>query len=137
MDCIFCKIIKKEIPAEKIYEEKNVLAFLDIKPINTGHILVIPKKHFKNIYEIPDKDFCDLTKVVKKLSSIIKKATKADGINIGINNDEAAGQVIFHSHIHIIPRFKNDGLKHWKGKERYEKGEMEKVLKKIKKALTL
>lgn len=132
MNCIFCKIIEKEIPAEKIYEDKNVLAFLDIKPINIGHTLVIPKKHFKNIYEIPNEDFCNLMLVVKKLSNIIKKSLKADGINIGMNNDESAGQIIFHSHIHIIPRFKKDNLKHWKGKGKYKKGEIEDILKKIK-----
>ncbi len=109
-DCLFCKIVSGEIPCNKIYEDENFLAFLDINPVNKGHILVIPKKHSKNILEIDSKTIENLIVVVKKLSKKIKKTLKADGINIIINNELEAGQIIFHTHVHIIPRFAGDNL---------------------------
>ena len=134
MDCIFCKILKKEIPSTVILDNKNVFAFLDIRPVNLGHILIIPKKHYRNIYDIPEDQFCLLAKFVKKISIALKKALHADGINLGMNNDEAAGQIVEHAHIHIIPRFKNDGLKHWPQKN-YKNSEGEQIAKKIRKNL--
>ena len=114
-DCLFCKIIKGEIPSAKVYEDKHSYAFLDIKPINPGHTLLVPKKHFANLYEMPDEILANLAPIIKKLGVAIKKAVSADGINIGMNNDPAAGQLVFHAHIHIMPRFKNDGHEHWHG----------------------
>jgi len=131
-DCLFCKIVSGEIPCNKIYEDENFLAFLDINPVNKGHILVIPKKHSKNILEIDSKTIENLIVVVKKLSKKIKKTLKADGINIIINNELEAGQIIFHTHVHIIPRFAGDNLKHWPGKK-YKEGEAEIITKKLKK----
>jgi len=133
-DCLFCKIIKKEIPITKIYEDKSTLAFLDINPVNPGHTLVIPKKHSRNLFDIEKKDLEELINTVQKISKAIKKGIEADGINIIWNNESSAGQIIFHTHIHIIPRFKNDGLRHWKGKV-YQKNEAEKVAEKIKKLI--
>jgi len=132
--CIFCKIVKGKIPATKIYEDKNVLAFLDISPINPGHALVVPKKHFETLIDIDDSALCETMKIVKKLSKIIMKAVNADGINIGINNYKAAGQLVPHLHVHIMPRFANDGHRHWSGKQ-YQEGEMQKIADKIRKAL--
>jgi len=94
-DCLFCKIVSGEIPCNKIYEDENFLAFLDINPVNKGHILVIPKKHSKNILEIDSKTIENLIVVVKKLSKKIKKTLKADGINIIINNELEAGRNYF------------------------------------------
>jgi len=133
--CIFCKIIKKEIPHNKIYEDKNVIAFLDAFPVNKGHTLILPKKHFKNIYEIPEKTLWEVMKLAKKLSITIKKTMKADGINVYMNNEEAAGQVIDHLHVHIIPRIKGDGYGYWKNKKSYTDKEMSQVTKKIIRAL--
>lgn len=133
-DCLFCKIIAGEIPSEKVYEDENSFAFLDIKPINLGHTLLVPKKHFANLYEMPDEVLAELAPTIKKLGIAIKKAVSADGINIGMNNDPAAGQLVFHAHIHIMPRFTNDGHKHWHGKP-YQDGEIDKVAEKIKKVL--
>lgn len=130
-DCIFCKIVKKEIPANIVYDDKTTLAFLDIAPVNAGHALVIPKEHYKNIYETPEKILLDMIKTVKKISHAIKDGLKADGINVTMNNDPAAGQVVFHSHIHIIPRIANDGFGLWHGKRPYKEGEEETVVKKI------
>jgi len=134
-DCIFCKIVKGEIPCNKIFENENILAFLDIAPVNIGHSLVIPKKHFANIYETPEKTLIEMMKAVKKISHAIKNSLKADGINVTMNNDPAAGQVVFHSHIHIIPRVISDGFGLWHGKRPYKEGEKEEVVRKITQAL--
>ena len=112
-DCIFCKIIKNEIPCYKIYEDDNFLAFLDIQPIAKGHTLVIPKKHYNAFVETPAELLSEMIKVVQKIGLAIKKSTNADGFNIGLNNGPAAGQIIMHTHFHIIPRFNNDGLHTW------------------------
>lgn len=131
-DCLFCKIIAGEIPSTKIYEDDTVLAFLDIRPVNIGHTLVIPKVHHTNLYETPDEDLSHMIAVVKKLSIAIKSALNADGVNIEMNNDPVAGQIIFHTHIHIIPRFQGDGFTHWHGARGYNEGETDTVSTKIK-----
>lgn len=133
-DCIFCKIIKGELPSTKIYENDYVFAFLDIKPVNIGHTLVIPKKHFKNIYETPEETMSEIIKVAKKVSEAVKK-TGVGGVNIAMNNDKAGGQVIFHSHVHVIPRYEGDGFGLWHGKRDYEEGEMQKVATQISQAM--
>ena len=133
-NCIFCKIINKEIPASVIYEDADTLAFLDISPVNLGHTLVIPKKHFKNILETPEDVMAHMMKIVKKVSHGLE-ALKPDGINIKMNNREAAGQDVFHSHIHIIPRFTGDGFEPWRGKNKYKEGEKEEIAEKIISAL--
>jgi len=130
-DCIFCKIIKKEIPCPIVYEDDKVLAFLDINPVNKGHTLVIPKIHYENIYETPDEILGCMIITAKKIAIKLKKFIGAEGININMNNDAVSGQVIFHAHIHIIPRITNDGFTHWKGSP-YKKGEAEEILQKIK-----
>jgi histidine triad (HIT) family protein len=101
--CTFCKIARKEASASIAYEDEDVIAFMSIHPINVGHTLVVPKKHYENIYEIPEEEVAHLYKVVKKLAYAVKKAVDAEGIRIVQNNGEAAGQVIFHMHVHIIP----------------------------------
>jgi histidine triad (HIT) family protein len=133
-DCVFCKIIKKEIPADIVYEDRNSLAFLDINPVSSGHVLVVTKKHFKNIYDTPDEIVGEAAKLAKKISHVVKTAMRADGVNITMNNDEAAGQKIFHAHIHVIPRFADDGLEMWHS-QTYALGEKEAVAKKIIQAL--
>ena len=131
---IFEKIINGEIPCNKIYENEFVFAFLDISPHNPGHTLVVPKKPFENIFEIPKPDLNELINAVQFLSQKIKTALAADGIKISMNNGKAAGQVVFHAHIHIIPRFENDN---WPKNYQYDEGEAsetaEKILVEIKK----
>jgi histidine triad (HIT) family protein len=134
-DCIFCKIVAGDIPSERIYEDDAAFAFLDIHPNNKGHTLVIPKNHCVNIYDFPDEALSGVIRAVKKVSIAVKKAMNADGINLGMNNDGAAGQLVFHAHIHVIPRFSNDGLKHWHGRA-YENGEIEEFGKKIRSEIT-
>ncbi len=134
--CLFCKIINKEIPGAIVYEDDAVLAFLDVNPVNIGHTLVIPKSHFPNIYELPEEITAKIATVLKKLSAAVKAAVSAGGINIVMNNGAAAGQVVEHAHIHIIPRYENDGFKPWKGARGYEPGEKESVSEKIKSSLS-
>ncbi|MBU1046566.1 HIT family protein [Patescibacteria group bacterium] len=125
-DCLFCKIVAGEIPCDKIYEDEKFLVFLDINPVNRGHSLVVPKKHSRNLLEMEDNELKEMSVLIKKISNHLKTQLKADGINIVSNNEPAAGQLIFHTHIHIIPRFEGDGFKHWKG-EGYKEGEIEKI----------
>ena len=110
-DCIFCKITAGEIPAAKVYEDDNFIAFMDIFPIARGHTLVIPKIHCENALDTPLSISEKLYPLVIKIAGGIKKSFNADGINIIQNNGAAAGQEVFHSHIHIIPRYSNDELK--------------------------
>lgn len=133
-DCIFCKIIKGEIPSSKVYEDKKVFAFLDINPINKGHVLVVPKNHSLDLSDMADEDIKNLFIAAKKIANAVMKATGAQGCNLGMNNRKAAGQLVMHSHLHIIPRFEGDGLKHWPGKK-YAEGEAEKVRQDIIKNL--
>ncbi len=134
-NCIFCKIVRGELPSSKVYENDEILAFLDIHPVNLGHTLVIPKKHFENIHETPEDTLVHMIKISKTLATAIKKARNADGINVIMNNDASAGQVIFHSHIHIIPRFKDDGFGVWVGKDKYKEGEKDEMAKAISQEL--
>ncbi|MEA2112992.1 MAG: HIT family protein [Patescibacteria group bacterium] len=129
-DCLFCKIVSGEIPCHKVYEDKNFLAFLDINPANLGHTLIIPKKHSKNILEMDDELSKEMIIIIKKISKKIKTSLKSDGINILMNNEAGAGQIIFHTHVHIIPRFLDDGLKHWPSKK-ITNIELEKIRNKL------
>lgn len=133
-NCIFCKIVKGEIPAYKVYEDKETLAFLDINPVHEGHTLVIPKDHFENIYTLPQETLARLTLTTQKVAIAVKNGVEASGINIVMNNEHDAGQIVFHAHVHIIPRIQNDGLAHWPQKP-YEPGVGSTIQKKIKDAL--
>ena len=135
-DCIFCRIIKNEIPCHKIYEDDNVMAILDIKPATKhgGHILVLPREHFNLITDVPDYLLMKIILVIKKLSKVLLKFS--EGLNILQNNKEAAGQSLPHVHFHLIPRFKGDNVRveKWDMNE-YKSGEAEKVTSKIKSLL--
>ncbi len=130
-DCLFCKIVRGEVPCKKVYEDKEFLAFLDIRPVNPGHTLVVPKVHAKNLFDFPKAEETDLIEFIKKVAGAVVKAMNADGFNLGLNNGGAAGQIIHHAHFHIIPRFGDDGLRHWPHQDCKE-GEIEEVQKKIK-----
>ena len=134
-DCIFCKIIRGELPSYKVYEDEKTIAFLDIKPVNAGHTMVVPKAHSHNIFDISPEDWEATTEVVRKLAIAIEKGLKADGVNIAMNNREHAGQIVDHPHVHIIPRFKGDGLKLMPQRS-YETGEAETSAEKIRAALS-
>ena len=109
-NCIFCKIIQGEIPSAKVYEDEEVFAFLDISQVTKGHTLIIPKKHVENIYETNEEIASSLFARVPKIANALKKAYQPAGINILNNNGKAAGQTVFHIHIHLIPRYdESDG----------------------------
>lgn len=110
IDCVFCKIADKEIPSRILFENNTILAFLDISPISKGHSIVIPKNHYSNLEDIPDKELTELYKIVKKLAVKIYNNLKIDGYNVLQNNFTAAGQVIKHFHVHIIPRNYDDKI---------------------------
>lgn len=111
-DCIFCNIIAGEIPASKVYEDENVLAFLDITQVTKGHTLVVPKQHYRNVLDLTPEAASQLFSVLPKLANHLKETLGATGLNIINNNEEAAGQTVFHTHIHLLPRFdETDGLK--------------------------
>lgn len=133
---LFLEIISGEIPSEKIYEDDRTYAFLDIKPTNIGHTLVVPKIYSRNIHDIDEEDWVAVMKTARKIAPIIQKVVGATGVNIIMNNEPAAGQVIFHSHVHIVPRFEDDGFRHWKGTP-YKEGEIEKMGATIRKELDI
>ncbi len=109
-NCIFCKIANGEIPAAKIWEDEDFLAFLDVSPASKGHTLVIPKSHYETIFDIPEDALGDCAKAAQKISSLLKNKLKADGINLLNSNSEAAQQDIPHFHVHVIPGYKEDNF---------------------------
>jgi histidine triad (HIT) family protein len=133
-DCIFCKIVAGEMPSYTVFEDENTMAFLDIFPVHKGHILVIPKNHAGNIFEISSEEWGQVQETVRKVAGALETSLNADGVNLMMNNREHAGQVVHHAHVHLIPRFKGDGLKLWPhGK--YAEGEADGFAEKIRKSL--
>lgn len=115
MDCLFCKIINGEIPSEKIYEDDKVLVFLDINPTTNGDSLIVPKKHYKDILDIDNETLTYMNDIIRKLYPIYKEKLNCDGLTISHNTDY--GQDIKHFHIHFIPRYTNDEVRHLSNKE--------------------
>lgn len=130
-DCIFCKIVKGELPSYKVYEDEVNIAFLDINPTAHGHVLVIPKEHFSNFEAIPEDILQKTILVVKKVGQSIKDNLDVVGYNVCENNDPGANQIIPHIHFHLIPRYKDDHLDPWP-QSPYPEGKAEEMLNKIK-----
>lgn len=134
-NCVFCKIVNKEIPCYKVYENELILAFLDINPIVIGHTLIVPKKHFENIFDIEEDYLKAIIEASKKISLKTKEALRVKGINLYQANGSIAGQTIFHFHLHLLPRTENDGIDFikWMGKEakKIEAQEMEEIRNKL------
>jgi histidine triad (HIT) family protein len=133
--CIFCKIVHKQAPASIIYEDEKVMVFLDLRPLNMGHTLVIPKVHYIDIFDTPEKELTQVHKIAKKVTNAIKKATDADGISIIQQNGKAAGQDIFHLHVHIVPRFEGQKLLPFSELREVERDKLDAMAKKIKQQL--
>ena len=110
-DCIFCKIAKGEIPSATLYEDEDFRVILDLGPASKGHALVLPKKHAKNIYELPDDIASKVFVIAKKTAVKLRDVLECEGFNIVQNNGEIAGQTVFHFHMHLIPRYPGDGVK--------------------------
>ncbi len=111
MDCIFCGIVNGSVESYSIYADEHVIVILDINPVNLGHCLIISKKHYRNIFDAPSGLLSHMMIIAQKLSTAITKALGADGVNIIMTNNKAAGQAIMHLHIHVIPRFMGDGIR--------------------------
>ncbi len=108
-DCIFCKIVAGEIPSQTLYEDEKFKVILDVGPATKGHALILPKNHYANLYELPEEDAAEAMKLAKRMMIKMTEKLNCDGFNIVQNNGEVAGQTVFHFHMHLIPRYKNDG----------------------------
>ena len=133
-DCVFCDIAAGRLPAARVLETPKVLAFLDMAPVNYGHTLVIPKAHYQNFLDLPDDLWTEMGRVSRRVAQALRTVLYAQGFNIGMNNFEAAGQVIFHAHFHLIPRYFSDGLQLFP-QESYRPGDMEKTAAQLRQAL--
>lgn len=108
-NCIFCKLANGVFPTNSIYEDEKFNVILDVGPATKGHALILPKEHYKNIYEMPEDLVSDAFKLARNMAVKMADKLDADGFNIVQNNNEVAGQTVFHFHVHLIPRYKNDG----------------------------
>lgn len=131
-NCVFCKIIAGEIPSQTLYEDDRFKVILDVGPATKGHALILPKEHYANLYELPEDTAADVFKLAKKMMTKMTEKLHCDGFNIVQNNGEVAGQTVFHFHMHLIPRYENDGeiLKYVAGSPSQEE------LAEIKKTIT-
>ena len=109
-ECVFCKIVAGEIPCTKVFEDGLCLAFLDVGPISPGHTLLIPKAHYETIHQMPADEAAHLARHIPVLAAAVQKAVRAEGINVLQNNGACSGQEVFHVHVHLIPRWPEDGL---------------------------
>ena len=130
-DNIFLKIINKDIPSHAVYENEHVYAFLDTRPVHHGHTLVVPKKKYRNILDIPEGVWVEVAKAVRIIARAVKEAVRADGVNIIMNNESAAHQVVFHAHVHIVPRFADDTFRLTLPQGEYGEGEANAVAERI------
>lgn len=127
--CIFCRIIAGEIPSHTLYEDEKYKVILDVGPATKGHALILPKNHYANLYELPEEDAAEVFKLAKKMMIHMTDKLGCDGFNIVQNNGETAGQTVYHFHMHLIPRYKNDGeiLKYIAGEP--DQAELEQIKK--------
>jgi histidine triad (HIT) family protein len=135
MTCIFCKIVQKEIPARIIAEDDDFIAFLDIAPATMGHTLIIPKKHSENILGVPAEEGSELLAFTQRIAVAVDKATHNEGFNLVVNTGKSAGQAVFHTHVHIVPRRTGDGLMLWAERAPVHDAELASVAERIKQFL--
>ena len=131
-DCIFCKIVNKEIPSVQVYEDEDIIAFLDINPANKGHTLVAPKKHYEDIFSVDEEVLKKMIAVVKFLAERIKSTMQCEGLNVVQNNGRCAGQLVNHIHFHIIPRFSGDKVLITYQRQQLTEEELKEVQKALK-----
>jgi histidine triad (HIT) family protein len=125
-DCTFCKIVSKEIPAEVLYENEHSIAVLDINPIHFGHVLILPKQHCKDFLDLPDGTYHSILQAAKVVTQALVQSLKLEGYNIFSNNGTIAGQSVFHFHLHITPRYRDDNIRFVLNLKKYSDGEMKK-----------
>ncbi|MEJ7749824.1 MAG: HIT family protein [Thermoleophilaceae bacterium] len=131
-DCIFCKIIAGELPAEKVAEDEHTVAFMDINPWTRGHALVIPREHSKNLYEISDDDLAATMAAAKRLAGTVRDKLGAAGVNLLNSCEAAAWQTVFHFHVHVIPRYEDDPLRLPGQPLQPEEGELARVARELR-----
>ncbi len=134
-ECIFCKIIAGQIPSMSVLQTKNALAFMDIGPLAEAHLLVIPKRHYARLDEMPEEEVRDLTALLPRLARVVVKVTEAEGYNILQNNGQVAGQAVGHVHFHVIPRKEGDGLGYRWPSGSYEPGRAEEIHSRLLQAM--
>ncbi|OHB78134.1 MAG: hypothetical protein A2Z25_13545 [Planctomycetes bacterium RBG_16_55_9] len=134
-DCVFCKMVRGQIPFAKIFEDDEVFAFLDIGPISDGHTLVVPKQHFEKLHDCPGELLGRICSHLGKIAGAVSKAMSSDGYNLLCNNGRAAGQLVRHLHFHIIPRNAGDGVFNRWPSYKYEDGKIEAFADKIRRNL--
>jgi histidine triad (HIT) family protein len=127
--------VRKQAPASVVYEDDAVIAFLDIRPLNMGHTLVIPKAHYVDIFDAPEEQISQVHKVSKRIAIAVKKATGAEGVSIIQQNGKAAGQDIFHLHVHVVPRFEGQKLAAFNELKVVERAKLDGVAEEIKRLL--
>ena len=133
-NCIFCKLANGDIPTNTVYEDEEFRVILDASPATRGHALILPKQHYANLYEIDENVAADSMKLAKKIAIHMKKVLVCDGVNVLQNNEETAGQTVFHFHVHVIPRYqgvKNDDIIQWTHED-FSEDEMKKILDTVK-----
>lgn len=133
--CIFCKIVRRQALSSTIYENDAVMVFLDIRPLYMGHTLVIPKAHYVDIFDIPEDLLSQIHVIAKQISFAVKKATGANGISMIQQSGKAAGQDIFHIHVHVVPRFEGQKLPPFSELKEVERAKLDEMAKKIKQHL--
>ncbi len=132
-DCVFCRILKGEIPSCRVYEDDLVLAFLDIAPFNPGHMVIVPKDHHHSCTTLPEETAGRMMAVAAKLGAAVMRATGAEGFNLFLNNGAVAGQAVPHTHLHVLPRFVSDKVLIEAPVQKYESPEaMQEMAAKIK-----
>ena len=135
MECIFCAIVEGKIPSAKVYEDEHIFAFMDIAPANPGHLLIIPKQHYRNIFDMPAEVGSRIMEAAVPLAAAIRKALNPDGLNLFQSNEAAGFQKVFHFHLHLIPRWEGDPLRlPWKPSEG-DIEEINNIAKRIQKVL--
>ena len=135
MECIFCEIVAGNIPAAKVYEDEHVFAFMDIAPINPGHTLVIPKQHYRNLYDMPTEIGGKIMQATIPIANAIRTALNPDGLNLFQSNEAAGFQTVFHFHLHVLPRWEDDSIRlPWRPSEG-DMAEIGNIAAKIREAL--
>lgn len=130
-NCIFCKIANGEIPSKTLYEDEEFRVILDLRPATKGHALILPKSHYKNLYELPEETAANVMKLAKKMATTMTQKLECHGFNLVQNNNEVAGQTVFHFHMHLIPRYEDDNQRiTWKPMEPTQ-DELEAIKKQI------
>jgi len=133
--CIFCRIAQKQLPASSVYEDEKVMAFLDIRPLNEGHTLVIPKAHYENVFDVPRELNAYIHGVTKQIAIAVKKAMNADGISIIQQNGKAANQDVPHLHVHVIPRYNGQKMPSFSETSEANREQLSQTAAKIRKQL--